>query len=248
MRHFIYFIADKLSRIIGFRYTHLFPSPSKFFLLRKLKKCLKQSTGMLVGADVACADFKYRDLFFTQHYVGVDVNRTNLSKGLNVRARPGDLGILADLLELEHISPFADVLVSSHTIASLPSEIQSKGVLILASVVLPNGTLFVNVPNDTYCSDLELDLKKMFGVVDRIIYGNIFFMKIEDFFAYRTGTKSLIGLIALGTCSILCYLLSFCESIPIVNRKGKCLIFHCRNRYSDKFDQRVKQLKTLSQF
>ena len=97
MSSFLYRGAELVSRVFGVPSSQLFPSPSKFFLLRKLVVCLNQSVGMSVGLDAACADFKYRDLFRTDRYVGVDLEPANLNKGLALRARSTDMGVLANL-------------------------------------------------------------------------------------------------------------------------------------------------------
>lgn len=205
------------------------------------------SSGMSVGVDVACADFKYRDMFKTQRYVGIDLDRDNLTKGLALRARPEDVGILANLLHLEQVPPFADVLVSTHTIASLPADLQVQAVQVLAGAVLPNGTLFVNIPTTDQGKDLETELRNSFGVVSRTIYGNPIFMKIEDFFAYRTGSKNPLALIAIGLASVLCYFLSFLEELPVFRVCGGYTLFQCRNRRGIETEERFGPIRALSQ-
>jgi len=247
MKRFFYLLASWLSGFVGLKPSHLFPSPSKFFLLRKLKACLDLSSGMSVGADVACADFKYRDMFKTQRYVGIDLDRDNLTKGLALRARPEDVGILANLLHLEQIPPFADVLVSTHTIASLPSDLQVQAVHVLAGAVLPNGTLFVNIPTTDHGPALENELRNSFGEVSRLVYGNPFFMKIENFFAYRTASKNPLALAAIGLASALCYFLSFVEEFRIFRFRGRYTLFYCRNRRGLETDERFGPIRALSQ-
>lgn len=247
MRHLFYVAAAWLAGLVGLKPSHLFPSPSKFFLLRKLNACLGSSSGMSVGVDVACADFKYRDMFKTQRYVGIDLDRENLTKGLALRARPEDVGILANLLHLEQVPPFADVLVSTHTIASLPADLQVKAVHVLAGAVLPNGTLFVNIPTTAEGEALERDLRKSFGEVSRTVYGNPLFMAIENFFAYRTGSKNPLALVAVGLASVLCYLLSFLEEFGIFRLGGRYTLFYCRNRRGVESDERFEAIRALSQ-
>lgn len=247
MRRFFYFLASWLSGLVGLQPSHLFPSPSKFFLLRKLKHCLDMSSGMSVGVDVACADFKYRDMFRTQRYVGIDLDRDNLSKGLALRSRPTDVGIRANLLHLESVPPFADVLVSTHTIASLPADQQVKAVHVLAGAVVPNGTLFVNIPTTDHCAALESDLRNSFGIVSRTVYGNPLFMKIENFFAYRTGSKKPLALVAVGLASVLCYLLSCLEELPVFRFHGAYTLFYCRNRRGMETEDRLAPVEALSQ-
>lgn len=246
MKRLFFFLADGLSRLVGLKSTHLFPSPSKFFLLRKLKTCLDQSSGMSVGVDVACADFKYRDLFKTQRYVGIDLDRDNLTRGLTLRARPTDVAILVDLLRLDRVQPFADVLVSTHTIASLPLDRQVHAVRVLAEAVLPNGTLFVNIPESADAETLERLLRERFGEVRRVVYGNSLFMRIEKFFAYRTGNKNPLALACIGLASVSCYLLSYLEELPLVRRGGAYTLFWCRNRRGTESDERFDQIKALS--
>ncbi len=202
---------------------------------------------MSVGVDVACADFKYRDMFRTRRYVGIDLDRDNLTRGLALRARPGDVGILANLLHLEQVPPFADVLVSTHTIASLPADQQVRAVHVLAGAVLPNGTLFVNVPTTDQGMALESELRNRFGAVSRTVYGNPVFMRIENFFAYRTGSKNPLALVAVGLASVLCYLLSFLEELPAFRFHGAYTLFHCRNRRGVETEDRLAPVKALSQ-
>lgn len=246
MKRLFYVSAGWLAGVVGLKPSHLFPSPSKFFLLRKLKACLESSAGMSVGVDVACADFKYRDMFRTQRYVGIDLDRDNLTRGLALRARLKDVGILANLLDLEQVPPFADVLVSTHTIASLPQDLQVKAVHVLAGAVLPNGTLFVNIPTTVEGEALETQLRKSFGEVSRTVYGNPFFMAIENFFAYRTGSKNPFALAAVGLASILCYLLSFLEDFDVFRLGGKYTLFHCRNRRGVESNERFGAIRALS--
>lgn len=247
MKRVFRLLASWFAGLVGLKPSHLFPSPSKFFLLRKLKACLDLSSGMSVGVDVACADFKYRDMFKTQRYVGIDLDRDNLTKGLALRARPDDVGILANLLHLEKVPPFADVLVSTHTIASLPADQQVYAVHVLAGAVLPNGTLFVNIPTTDQGMFLENELRNRFGAVSRTGYGNPVFMKIEDFFAYRTGSKNPLALAAVGLASVFCYLLSFLEELRVFRFHGVYTLFYCRNRRGDETEERFGPIKALSQ-
>lgn len=247
MKEFFYRLASWLSGLVGLKPSHLFPSPSKFFLLRKLKACLDLSSGMSVGVDVACADFKYRDMFKTRCYVGIDLDRDNLTRGLALRARPEDIGILANLLHLEQVPPFADVLVSTHTIASLPADQHVRAVHVLARAVVPNGTLFINIPTTDQGVVLENELRNLFGNVSRTVYGNRIFMKIEDLFAYRTGSKNPLTLAAVGLASVLCYLLSFLEELPVFRYYGAYTLFHCRNRRGVETEDRFGPVKALSQ-
>ena len=247
MRRLFNLLASWFSRFVRLKPSHLFPSPSKFFLLRKLRACLDLSSGMSVGADVACADFKYRDMFKTQRYVGIDLDRDNLTKGLALRARPEDVGILANLLHLEQIPPFADVLVSTHTIASLPSDMHAHAIRVLAGAVLPNGTLFVNIPTADHGPSLESELRNSFGEVSLLVYGNPFFMKIENFFAYRTGSKNPLALAAIGFASVICYSLSFVEEFRIFRFRGRYTLFYCRNRRGRETDERFEPIRALSQ-
>jgi hypothetical protein len=247
MKRFFYLSASWISGLVGLKPSHLFPSPSKFFLLRKLKACLDLSSGMSVGVDVACADLKYRDMFKTQRYVGIDLDRVNLSKGLALRARPEDVGILANLLQLEQVPPFADVLVSTHTIASLPADLQVQAVHVLARAVLPNGTFFVNIPTTDQGEALEKALRNSFGVVGRTVYGNPLFMKVENFFAYRTGSKNPLALMAVGLASVVCYFLSFLEELKLFRSHGSYTLFYCRNRRGVESEDRFAPIRALSQ-
>ena len=247
MRQFFFLLASWLSGLVGLKPSHLFPSPSKFFLLRKLQACLDMSSGMSVGVDVACADFKYRDMFRTGRYVGIDLDRDNLTRGLALRARPEDIGILANLLHLERVPPFADVLVSTHTIASLPSDQQFRAVHVLAGAVVPNGTLFVSIPTTDQGATLEAELRNLFGEVSRTVYGNPVFMKMENFFAYRTGGKNPLALAAIGLASVLCYLLSFLEELPVFRFRGAYTLFHCRYRRGIETEDRLAPVKALTQ-
>lgn len=246
MSNFLRRVAASSARMVGLRASQLYPSPSKFFLLRKLLKCLDDSAGMSIGLDVACADFKYRDLFKTDRYVGIDLDAANLQRGLALRARPSDVGILANLLNLEQLPGVADLVVSTHTLASLPGELQEKGVKVLAEAVLPNGTLFLNMPTVSDTEALHRFLCERFGVVNRTVYGTSLFMKIEDFFAYRTGSKNPLILAALGGAIVVCYLLSFLEDIAPVRRNGVSTIYWCRNRKSPEADSRLRSLKELA--
>lgn len=246
MQQFYYRLAERLSNLVGLKPRHLFPSPSKYFLLRKLVRCLNESTGMSIGIDVACADFKYRDLFKTDRYVGIDLDKNNLERGLKLHAKVSDIGVLANLLHLESTPLVADVVVSTHTIASLPKEKREDGVKLLAAAVMPNGTLFLNLPSGTDSADLDRYLRMRFGLVVRMVYGNQFFMRVENYFSYKTGSKNPLALATIGTASIVCYLLSYLEEIPLIRKGGAYTIYWCRNRKSDEIEARVSSLKCLS--
>lgn len=228
--------------------SHLFPSPSKFFLLRKLIDCLNQSAGMSIALDVACADFKYRDLFKTNHYVGVDLNAENLTKGFALRARTSDLAVLTNMLNLDKTPRVADVVVSTHTLASLPVDLRTQGALVLADAVLPNGTLFFNIPTESDSSQLAESLRQRFGIVKRVAYGGRAFMAIENYFAYRTGSKNPIVLIAIGISAVLCYLLSFVEDISWSQHGcSYYTLYWCKNRKSVDVQSRMSSLAELSE-
>lgn len=245
MSSFLYRGAEFVSRVLGVPSSQLFPSPSKFFLLRKLVVCLNQSVGMSVGLDAACADFKYRDLFRTDRYVGVDLEPANLNRGLALRARSTDLGVLANLLHLERAPGVADVVVSTHTLASLPENLREEGVRALAGTVIANGTLFLNLPSESDSDELFQFLRERFGVVERTVYGAPLFMGVEDFFAHRTGSKNPIVLAALGLSIVLCYMLSFLEEVPWIRARGAYTLYWCRNRKSEGIESRLALLKGL---
>ncbi|OQA32758.1 MAG: hypothetical protein BWY57_01709 [Betaproteobacteria bacterium ADurb.Bin341] len=246
MRQCFFRLAVWLAGCVGLKPSHLFPSPSKFFLLRKLVACLKRSAGMGIGVDVACADFKYRDLFKTQRYVGIDLDRDNLEKGLRLHARQGDVGILLNLLELERTPAVADVLVSTHTIASLPAAERIQGVCALADAVMPKGTLFLNLPSESDSDDLEQAMRQRFAKVLRLRYGNRLFMWIENFFAYRTGSKNPLALIFIGAASVACYLLSYLEEISLMRKGGAYTLYWCSLRQGDAVPTPVESLQELS--
>lgn len=246
MSNFLRRAAASLAQVVGLRASQLYPSPSKFFLLRRLLKCLDDSAGMSIGLDVACADFKYRDLFKTDRYVGIDLDAANLQRGIVLRARQDDVGILGNLLHLERVPKVADLVVSTHTLASLPDQMREQGVRVLADAVLPNGTLFLNMPTASDTEELHQFLCERFGVVNRTVYGAPLFMRIEDFFAYRTGSKNPLILAALGGAIVICYLLSFLEDIALVRKNGVSTIYWCKNRKSAEVESRLSSLKELA--
>lgn len=240
-------LASLITRWMGMTPSHLFPSPSKFFLLRKLVACLNQAEGMSIALDAACADFKYRDLFKTRHYVGVDLSLDGLRKGLQLRARPSDIGVLTNLLNLENHPGVADVVVSTHTLASLPVDLRQRGALALADAVLPNGALFFNVPSESDSDELFQSLNERYGIVRRTAYGGPFYIAIENFFAYRTGSKNPLMLIAIGAATLLCYALSFTEDVPwLRSRKSYYTLYWCSNRRSGDVEARMAALAALS--
>lgn len=238
-------LADILSSFVGLRISHLYPSPSKFYLLRKLVRCLNQSSGMSIGLDAACANFKYRELFKTDKYVGVDLDEPNLKRGMAVRARANDTGVVANLLDLIKLQDVADVVVSTHTLASLPIELREEGVRALAECVAANGTLFINIPSDSDSVTLHSFLEQRFGKVEKIVYGTPLFMKIENIFAYRTGSKNPFILGALGVAIVLSYFLSFVEEFEWVRRRGAYTLFWCRNRKSLNIEARLSKFETI---
>lgn len=246
MRQGVTRLANWLGKGVGLKPSHLFPSPSKFFLLRKLLACLRQSDGMEIGIDVACADFKYRDLFRTARYVGIDLDRDNLEKGLRRHARPGDLGVLANLLELERTPAVANLLVSTHTIASLPAGDRGRALCILADAIKPKGSLFLNLPAESDNDDLEQAMHQRFAQVRRVCYGNRLFMWIENFFAYRTGSKNPLMLALIGIATVLCYLLSYLEEFPLIRRGGAYTLYWCTNRQGNALLTPVESLLSLS--
>ena len=239
-------LAEKLSSAVGMNTSHLFPSPSKFFLLRRLIACLDHSTGMSIGLDAACADFKYRELFKTDHYVGLDLELENLNRGLALRAREGDLGLLANLLHLERVPQVADVVVSTHTLASLPVDLRFDAVKALTATVVANGTLFFNLPSHSDGDAITEYLQERFGVVERTVYAARLFMAIEDFFAYRTGTKNPFVLAVVGASIVISYFLSYFEELAWVRKNGAYTIYWCRNRKGQGVEGRLKSLCELS--
>lgn len=240
-------LASLITRWMGMKPSHLFPSPSKFFLLRKMIACLNESEGMSIALDAACADFKYRDLFKTKHYVGVDLSPENLKKGIRQRACPSDLGVLTNLLNLEKTVAIADVVVSTHTLTNLPCDQRDRGAKILADAVMPNGTLFFNIPSDSDTRDLAEYLGARYGIVRRTAYGGPFYIAIENYFAYRTGSKNPLALIAIGTAALLCYFLSFTEEVSWMrSKKSYYTLYWCSNRKSGDAEARMAALAALS--
>jgi hypothetical protein len=246
MLRILNWLAERLSRELGMSTSQLFPSPPKFFLLRRLIRCLDDSAGMSVGLDAACADFKYRGLFKTDHYVGLDLEMENLNRGLVLRSRKGDLGLLANLLHLDRAPEVADVVVSTHTLASLPADLRFAGVKALATAVVANGTLFFNLPSQSDSDAIAEYLQERFGVVERTVYAARLFMAIERFFAYRTGTKHPFGLAFIGAGIVLSYALSYFEELEWVRKNGVYTIYWCRHRKSEGVHGRMNLLRDLS--
>jgi len=90
-------------------------------------------------------------------------------------------------------------------------------------------------------------LRKSFGEVSRTVYGNPLFMKVEDFFAYRTGSKNPLALVAVGLASVVCYFLSFLEELKLFRYHGSYTLFHCRNRRGVESEERFAPIRALSQ-
>ncbi|MBV2181854.1 MAG: hypothetical protein KUL86_11565 [Castellaniella sp.] len=220
--------------------SHLFPSPSKFYLLRRLIKFLARGEGMGIAVDAACADFKYRSLFKTKYYIGIDVSDENLGNGLVNRARSDDLGVLADLRSLRSFPAIADIVVSTHTLASLSPEDRSEGVMALAGAVAQNGILFFNMPQESDSDEIHRFLETEFGVVKRRVYGKRTFMAIENYFSHRTGGKGFWPLFSVGVAIVACYCLSFLEGR---SNNGYYVLYECFNRMPSDVEDRMSRMR-----
>lgn len=237
----LYKIANLLAGCVGLQSSHLFPSPSKFYLLRRLLKVLARGEGMSIALDAACADFKYRALFKTKYYIGVDISDENLGSGLLRKARPDDIGVLADLRVLKDFPAIADIVVSTHTLASLPPEDRHGGVMALANAVAQNGILFFNMPKETDSDELRDILESEFGVVRRRVYGERCFMAIENYFSHRTSSKRNLFLVLVGFSIIACYGLSFLDGR---RNKGCYVLYECFNKKGSNVEERMNRVRT----
>ena len=120
--------------------------------------------------DAACHSLITRNMFPDGYdYYGLDISNKRLQSALRIK-RPSDVLLQADLTRKLSISYCFDVVVSCNTLSHLPYTQQVKALRNLLSLIVPRGTLFINLPIDEHMMSHCSLLLSVFKTVEAVYF------------------------------------------------------------------------------
>lgn len=164
-----------------------FPSPSKIFLIRKIKAvydCGRHQTII----DCASANFKHRYLFKNSDYLGIDIDESAILKGKKLWPESSrSNGLHYDLRGIRGINLKADLVVSTNTLDHLDRHANVLHLAIgkLTEMTDFNGDLIFNVRN--FPTEMQPFLESLF---ERVTYQGFMSptsVRFENFWGPRVG-------------------------------------------------------------
>lgn len=160
-------------------------APSKKFLYRKLKDFLERSKKKALGIDLASENFKNSDFFKTKTYIGVDIERNLINKGLKKKNKIRKIGIFADLTKKNTIGEnFADVAVSTNTIYQIKNSYKRlTAIKNFIEFVKPDGDLFLQMDKNHLSQKILNQITLNFSYYKIIHYHNFlsnFYINLFD--------------------------------------------------------------------
>lgn len=178
-----------------FKNMRISPKPSKTILWEWLKKDLDKCGG--IGIDAASGTFKNYPLFQTIRYYGVDKNASRIAYG---RERyPNGIGVVGDIIEVLFPPEFANVVVSTNTLAYLYPEDARTVINTFMHYLKPNGLLIFQMPkNKTRYHCNTISIKYYRNPISRL-YERLFPKKKSKFFMYFS---YLVSRLEYLTCKI----------------------------------------------
>lgn len=221
-------LKQLLIKIAGNNVKSLYPSPSKMFMLREMKKFLNQHKDFPVALDIAAADLKYRYMFQVKNYIGIDREQSLIDQGKLIYPEQNTMGKAADFFDIAKLPQIADIIVSTHTLAHLPALKRLDAVELLIKSAKPGGRMFFNIPF-LHDEDTFKILKENFVQVKQIHYASDFSMSIEKYFDKRTGYTGGPKFIALMLAIIVSWLLSFFEG-RLQPKNPAYTLYICKHR------------------
>ncbi len=132
-------IKSVLKKIIKNKARSLYPSPSKMFLLRMLRRFLSNYKKVPVALDVAAADLKYRYFFEVKRYIGIDKDASLIEKGRKRYPNDDTIGVAADFFDIAKLPQIADIVVSTHTLAHLDRKRWPQAIELLVQCTKSGG-------------------------------------------------------------------------------------------------------------
>jgi hypothetical protein len=191
--------------------SELFPCPEKYFYQRRLREVVRAfpNSESVTVVDVGCAKLKYRRLFGSRSYVGVDRDTHAMNEGL-VRWNdfPQSSILEVDLNSETYSIPLGDLVVCGHTLSHLPEESRERALRNLVSAVCPGGALIFQAPVSTR---LPADLDRRFRDVSLRTYGTPRSLWFSEVFANRTSSTSIPALFFVALGVVAAWPLSFVE-------------------------------------
>lgn len=122
------------------------PGPNFFY--NKLESVLS-SFKVEKAMDFGAAYFFNRRFFQTQWYLGLDVSRRHLQRGLANHAGEKSFAIQSNLISPPILRNYADLVVCTYTLIFIPPDHRMKVIENLSGWVRPGGFLIVEMPLST---------------------------------------------------------------------------------------------------
>lgn len=208
MKHTKVRLNRKISRRRQILGSALFPSPSKIFLIRFTKKRFRARQHDMV-IDCAAASLKYRYLFPSARYLGLDLDIDLLAEGLrNYGGDPLTKAEFFDLLSSSYQGERADLVVSTNTLTHFDGQDIATALKSLLTMINEGGELIANLPKSEYEGG-DVFLSSQFALLDAFAFQSNLSVRFEIFWSARVGRVVWL-LPQLGAWSIA-YLLSFLE-------------------------------------
>lgn len=164
-----------------------FPSPSKIFLIRRIKAvydCARHQTFI----DCASANFKHRYLFKNAVYLGIDIDQAAILRGKELWPESSlSNGLHCDLRGIRGMNLKADLVVSTNTLDHLDRHVDDLQLAIenLAEMTDFNGDLIFNVRN--FPTEMDPFLESRFERVTKQGFMSPTSVRFEKFWGPRVG-------------------------------------------------------------
>lgn len=197
--------------------------PSKTFFFNLLARTLsKYEEG--AALDAASANFKNRRLFFTERYVGLDVDENALKEGLKKFPDRRNIGIVGDMNALGALPAGSfSVVVSTNTLDHLPAREIDSVIASLSRLVSSGGALFLQLSLSNLGENTVAALKETWRSVRVRYYKNLLSDSYEKLFE-RDGDLGYHPLASSRPFLLLSFLLSRLEYVtgffPRLNKQA----------------------------
>lgn len=206
-------VTEFLSRTLKYllRTENTKARPSKTYFHELFDRDARQYSRCERTADVATAEMKNADLFSSEVYYGVDISGDRLKRGLEAfddqttdfveeAVSSEELVAHTDAEDQMYAAVHGDMrtdlfpdrsldlVASTHTLYHLPEEDREQAVQNLCDWLRPNGTLLLQLSDESYTDGLDEILEEQFTHVDVISYRNLFSKLYESFAGKSDGS------------------------------------------------------------
>ena len=216
--------------------------PSKTFFYRQFAKDMKHSAGKVWGTDVACAHFKNRGYFLTDHYIGIDIHHHMLRQSLKVLSlhnenedrSPHIHSVGGDIRKPPVRSSTQEFVVSTHTLAHLQATERLAAIQALISLVCQDGNLILTMPlvDFDHMQMVDEQLNGSFSTVKKVRYCNRISNAYETLLSKADGSLTFEnrGKFAYVLMSGIACTLALLESIPLLQNTGNQLYYFAQGK------------------